>query len=279
MRYLPAIIIAIAVLLAPLIWHFSTSLFSPGGGSGGSAVDSQARIEVELLRGQVDALQERLLTLDARVGNISANQGQGARREVAPDESGYVADGDNDIIDAYAQVVLVADRRTLNKGLTVAGSSFMESFLGRPRETVDDECRAMTNEKLAAMLALEDVGPIRARMLHPAAESLRAVFDNVRRTDPDLYERINTSGSLCVRRIRGTQNSLSNHSFGTALDLNIDDVLDGFADGRTQLGLTILADFFNQEGWIWGAGFGREDSMHFEVSRDLLERWREEGRI
>ena len=277
MRYLPAIIIAIAVLLAPLIWHFSTSLFAPEGGSGGSAVDSQARIEVELLRGQVDALQERLIALDARLGNISASQG--VSREVAPDESGYVADGDNNIIDAYAQVVLIADRRTLNKGLSVADSNFMENFLGRPRDTIDDECRGMTNKKLAAMLSLEEVGPIRTRMLRPAVESLRAIFDNVRRTDPDLYDRINTSGSLCVRRIRGTQNSLSNHAFGTALDLNIDGHLDGFADGRTQLGLTILADFFNKEGWIWGAGFGREDSMHFEVSRDLLERWRQEGRI
>jgi hypothetical protein len=45
------------------------------------------------------------------------------------------------------------------------------------------------------------------------------------------------------------------------------------------LGLTILADFFEAEGWIWGAGFGREDSMHFEVSREMIEQWRAEGKI
>ena len=60
---------------------------------------------------------------------------------------------------------------------------------------------------------------------------------------------------------------------------DIDGVLDDFADGRTQLGLTILADLFQAEGWIWGAGFGREDSMHFEVSRELLEKWRQLGEI
>lgn len=108
-------------------------------------------------------------------------------------------------------------------------------------------------------------------MLRPAAESLRRVFENVRRADPDLYARINTSGSLCVRRIRGTANSLSTHSYGLALDLNIDGHLDNFTDGKTQLGLTILADFFREEGWVWGAGFRREDSMIREGFENILD--------
>lgn len=66
---------------------------------------------------------------------------------------------------------------------------------------------------------------------------------------------------------------LSTHSYGLAVDLNIDGHLDNFADGKTQLGLTILADFFRDEGWVWGAGFGREDSMHFEISRRQLDDW------
>ena len=99
------------------------------------------------------------------------------------------------------------------------------------------------------MLVLEDVGPIRVNMLKPAVKSLRKVFEAARAVDQDLYDRINTSGSLCVRRIRGSVESLSSHSFGLAVDLNIDGVLDNFADGRTQLGLTILADLFMAEGW------------------------------
>jgi len=50
-------------------------------------------------------------------------------------------------------------------------------------------------------------------------------------------------------------------------------------DGKTQLGLTILAEFFKREGWYWGAGFGREDSMHFQVSREKIETWRRLGQI
>ncbi len=116
-------------------------------------------------------------------------------------------------------------------------------------------------------------------MLQPAVDSLIRVFTNIRSTDPDLYVRINTAGSLCVRQIRGTKGRTSTHSFGLAVDLNIDGHLDTFGDGKTQLGLIILADFFREEGWVWGAGFSREDSMHFEISRQMLETWRAEGKI
>ena len=80
-----------------------------------------------------------------------------------------------------------------------------------------------------------------------------------------------------MRRIRGTQNRLSTHSYGLAVALNIDGHLATLGDGRTQLGLTILADFFHAEGWVWGAGFGREDSMHFEISRRQLDEWLDAG--
>jgi len=192
---------------------------------------------------------------------------------------GVLNNGPNAIIDAYAQVVLIANRRKVNGKINVAGPGFLEQFIGRPRENLSDNCDPMTNPKLKAMLRLESVGPIRVSMLQPAIESITRVFENVKNTDPDLYARINTAGSLCVRQIRGTRGRTSTHSFGLAVDLNIDGKLDTLGDGKTQLGLTILADFFRAEGWVWGAGFSREDSMHFEVSRQMLEQWRAEGKI
>ena len=115
--------------------------------------------------------------------------------------------------------------------------------------------------------------------MQPAIDSITRVFEQVRKTDPDLYARIGTAGSLCVRQIRGTVGRTSTHSFGVAVDLNIDGVLDTLGDGKTQLGLTILSDFFISEGWVWGAGFTREDSMHFEVSKQMLQAWRAEGKL
>lgn len=271
MRTLPAIIIGVALLLAPAIWVGLSYLLSEEDFQG-SAVDSGARIELEMIRQQVEDLQERLGALETEVARLPA--GGGATVPRAPGDDDMVLNqGPNEILDAYAQVVLIANRTGVNRGLEVAGPDYLEAKLGRPREVLSDTCEPMTNEALNARLVLEEVGPIRVRMLKPAADSLRRVFENVQRADPDLYARINTSGSLCVRRIRGTRDRLSTHSYGLAVDLNIDGHLDTFTDGKTQLGLTILADFFHAEGWVWGAGFRREDSMHFEISRRQLDEW------
>ena len=282
MRVVPIIIGAIAVLSLPLIWLGVSALmpepeFEVPSGPG---IDSGARIEIEGLRQQMEAMQGQMEAMQQQIQELASRPvavpqqsvGQGGVQPLIPD-------GDNAILDAYAQVVLIANRRKVNPGISVGTPRFLEGFLGRPRENLSDKCEAMTNPKLKSLLVLADVGPIRVNMLQPAVDSLKRVFANVKATDPDLYARINTAGSLCVRQIRGTRGRTSTHSFGLAVDLNIDGRLDTLGDGRTQLGLTILADFFREEGWVWGAGFTREDSMHFEVSRQMLEQWRKEGNI
>jgi len=275
MRLVPVILVAIAVLAAPLVWLGVRALM-PEPQVAGPAVDSAARIEIEALRQQIEALQEQIAALSAAVDGIGAGSGEAQDPTAEPQ---FLGDGENIILDAYAQVVLIANRRNVNRGLDVPTPGFLEGFLGRPREVLTDECEPMTNPKLTSMLQTRQIGPVQVRMLAPALESLDRVFVKVQEVDPDLYARINTAGALCVRRIRGTEGATSSHSFGLAIDLNIDGRLDTLGDGKTQLGLTILADFFRAEGWIWGAGFSREDSMHFEVSRQALERWRTEGRI
>ena len=242
----------------------------------GPSIDSGARIEIERLRQQMEALQEQVQQLEARP-MASAPQGDSFGTQ---QDNGFVQDGENNAIaDAYAQVVLIANRRNVNKGINVAGSRWLEQFLGRPRENLSDKCEPMTNPKLKSMLVVANVGPIRVSMLQPAVDSITRVFEKVKATDPDLYARINTAGSLCVRQIRGTRGRTSTHSFGLAVDLNIDGKLDTLGDGKTQLGLTILADFFRSEGWVWGASWRREDSMHFEVSKEMVTKWRQEGKI
>jgi hypothetical protein len=279
MRLVPVIIVCIAILTAPLLYLAGQALMpAMRGESGGGSIDSGARIEIEILRQQIEALQDQIAALESELRMLESQQ-FGAEGYDPLDQAAPPRHGPNQILDAYAQVVLIANRRNVNRGLTVASPRFLEEFIGRPRETLSDDCEPMTNPDLVEMLVVEDVGPIRVQMLKPAVESLRRVFERVRQTDQDLYDRINTAGSLCVRQIRGAVNRVSSHAFGLAVDLNIDGHLDTLGDGRTQLGLTILADFFHEEGWVWGAAFSREDSMHFEVSRELLERWREEGLI
>jgi len=272
MRFLPAILVSISVLLLPIIWHLSASLLNPDGGSG---VDSSARIEIADIHQELFNLNLAIESLESSVAALRSD------RSGQPSDPGIDSAGGDTGIDtsAYPDVVLIGDRRKINKGLSVPTPGFLEKFLGRPREDINDNCQPMTHPDLKAMLKLETVGPIKVQMLQPAIDSLARVFDNIRASDQELYKRINTAGSLCVRRIRGSLTSLSSHSFGLALDLNINGKLDTLGDGKTQLGLTILADFFRDEGWIWGAGFTREDSMHFEVSRELLEKWRGAGDI
>ncbi|EBA14229.1 hypothetical protein RSK20926_01582 [Roseobacter sp. SK209-2-6] len=279
MRVLPAIIVFFGLLLAPAVWIGLTWLLSEEDFQG-AAVDSTARIEIEMLRQQIEDLQLRLSDVQNEVARLPIGGSAG----LAPNASS--AEAEREIWDQtegadldYAQVVLIADRLNVNRGLQVTGGKYLTEKLGRPREDLNDNCQPMTNPDLKEKLVTEQVGPIRVSMLRPAIESLKVVFENIRRADPDLYNRINTAGALCVRRIRGTTNSLSTHSYGLAVDLNIDGKLDNFTDGKTQLGLTIMADFFFDEGWVWGAGFRREDSMHFEISRRQLDSWIAEGRL
>ena len=247
---------------------------------GAPSIDSGARIEIEILRSQIQSLADQVKELEKNLRTVAATSTESTSTTDGPvEQSQFHSDGANDIIDAYAQVVLIANRRDVNKGLKIAGPSYLASVLGKPRAALTSKCEGMTNKRLASKLTTERVGPIRVRMLRPALDSLGRIFEKIKATDPDLYARINTAGALCVRHIRGAPGRTSTHAFGLSVDLNIDGKLDRLGDGKTQLGLTILADFFKTEGWYWGAGFSREDSMHFEVSRGMVEKWISEGAL
>ena len=65
--------------------------------------------------------------------------------------------------------------------------------------------------------------------------------------------------------------SISNHSWGTAVDIQIAGILDARGDNNIQKGLALIAPYFNKYKWYWGMAFKTEDSMHFECSRELVE--------
>ncbi len=259
------ILLAAAILLAPAGWFLAHTLFFTT-----TSFASKA---------ELDALQEKLtaLTIDFN----SLQQQVSARGANSEQTTTYTDDTaqTNGLVDIYTQVVNIANRREVNEGLTNSSSDYLVSIFGPPREDLTQDCQPMTNPLLKDLVVTRDVGPIRVTLLEPAIISLQQVFRNVQVFEPELYDRITTAGSLCVRLIRGSETSISTHAYGLSVDLNIDGQLDTFGDGKTQLGLTILAELFKSEGWYWGAGFGREDSMHFQVSREKIETWRRLGQI
>jgi uncharacterized coiled-coil protein SlyX len=190
-----------------------------------------------------------------------------------PDE-----DFENPPTEGLTEEMLLAKTR-FNKGITQPRNRVMMELLGPPRDNYSTDCQPVTNPRLKSLMETRQIGPIKVTMLKPALDSLEQILARLKETDPDIHAKVGTAGAICARFIRGSNTSVSNHSWGTAIDLTLEGQLDPFADGGTQFGLLILAEYFNDEGWYWGAAYNREDSMHFEVGEETLRAWLAEGRL
>lgn len=173
----------------------------------------------------------------------------------------------------------VAVPLTVNKGLNGTSNSMMLQLLGNPRNAYGSDCRPVTNRKLAARIVTDNVGPFRVTGFDLAVADLKSIFAVVKAKHPDIYAALGTAGMLCARLVRGSQRSISNHSWGTAIDLTLSGLLDQRGDGKTQVGLIPLAAVFNAHGWYWGARFNTEDAMHFEVSAQRFAQWKMDGKL
>ncbi|UYY57222.1 M15 family metallopeptidase [Sphingomonas sp. S2-65] len=161
-------------------------------------------------------------------------------------------------------------RTSLNKGLHSPGNTLLLGKYGAPRQNYSQNDQPITNEKLKRMMTTEHVGPFKVTGMAPAVASLRQVFADVQAQMPTLYNALGTAGMKCVRYQRNSTTKISNHSWGTAIDLTLNGKLDGRGDNKVYHGLVLLAPFFNARGWYWGAGFSTEDAMHFECSTSLI---------
>jgi hypothetical protein len=174
---------------------------------------------------------------------------------------------------------LVAIPAGINASVVNAKQMTMLSLLGNPRSNYSSACQEIENPALAAKVVRADVGPFKVRGLGPAVDSLRTIMSDVAVEAPPVFAALGTAGMLCARLVRGSTTGISNHSWGTAIDLTLDSVLDQRGDGRVQAGLTLIAPIFNRHGWFWGAGFATEDAMHFEVGDGLIRQWHRDGLI
>jgi len=71
----------------------------------------------------------------------------------------------------------------------------------------------------------------------------------------------------CFRNIRGTSDKLSNHSSGTAIDLNAAKHPLGHAGTFTVMQTVMIQALAKKYGLTWGGDYkNRKDEMHFEIS-------------
>jgi D-alanyl-D-alanine carboxypeptidase len=281
------IIVAIGVIIAAIAFAVVTTLLE--------SADSGADLRLTRLEEAFDAEATERARLEAEIAALKADLAQmrddmsllanrapvAQTPEVAPPTDTEVLTGPEDEQHTSETEALTeqmkANRSKFNQGVTQPRNKTMLALIGRPREDLGTDCRTITNPKLKSLVETRQIGPIKATMLKPALDSLERVLAGLKETEPDIYAKLGTAGSLCVRLIRGSNSSVSNHSFGTAIDITLQGELDPFADGTMQIGLVILAEHFNEEGWYWGGGYNREDGMHFEVGEETLKKWVDEG--
>lgn len=186
----------------------------------------------------------------------------------------------------YLELVPVPPKHTFNLGLTSPPNSYLVDLFGHPVQhgayKPDGACTAPNAPAFTPLLETRNVGPFKVTGLRPAVQSLRDVLARVQLEVPDLYALLGSSGMLCSRftKIKQADGSMkigpsvSNHSWGAAIDINLGGKLDSPGNSMTQRGLLILSTYFNAAGWYWGAAFPVEDAMHFEVSKSLFARWK-----
>lgn len=235
--------------------------------------------QVVILKSDLAKIRDDLSLIANRVPVVNTAQTDGLTGTSAPGPDALAENFDiPPETEALTEQMRIA-RDRFNKGITQPDNKIMMEILGPPRDQYSNECQPITNAKLKALIEERKVGPITVTMLRPALDSLAKVFAHLKQTDPDVYAKVGTAGAVCARFIRGSSTAVSNHAWGTAIDLTLEGKLDPFADGGTQFGLLLLAEYFNDEGWYWGAGYNREDSMHFEVGAETLTRWASEGKL
>jgi D-alanyl-D-alanine carboxypeptidase len=178
---------------------------------------------------------------------------------------------------SLSQLVPLPPRSSYNQGLSSASNSYMIQKLGKPRPEggYTQAGGPVTNEKLKkAMVYGRDIGPFKVSGLAGAVASLTQVMSEVRLQFPDVFNSLATGGMLNCRLQRGSTTAISNHSWGSAIDLGLKGHgVDPRGDNKVYFGLTLIAPIFNRHGWYWGAGFRTEDAMHFEGSKTLIDQW------
>lgn len=106
-----------------------------------------------------------------------------------------------------------------------------------------------------------------------ASEKLKLVIAELKELPPDYQKYLkNIGGTFVWRNIAGTDR-LSNHSFGTALDINTNysDYWKWNKNLKYVNRIPIeIVEVFEKYGFIWGGKWYHYDTMHFEFRPELI---------
>ncbi|HVH03342.1 MAG TPA: M15 family metallopeptidase [Amaricoccus sp.] len=284
---LGATVIGASVVLAAAVFALVGAVLRDAGGSAteaalarlGDAIATRdgriADLEAErdALARERDSLRDQLAAASAAAARAPVPASPSAA--LPTDQFGGTAPPETeDIVDPMELA-----KGRFNREVIRPTPEVLREVLGEPRQSYSQDCQPVTNPKLVALIETRQIGTFKLSMIRPALDSLQQVVQRLKTEEPDLYAALGTAGALCARYVRGSGRSVSSHAWGAAVDLTLTGELDRMGDASTQFGLVVLAEFFNDAGWYWGAGYGREDSMHFEVGEGLLRQWVAEGRM
>ena len=274
------VIIAIGIVVAAISFALVGAVMDQAKGATELRVE-RLETDIDEMKIALEAATERARRTDAEVQRLLGDIArQASQVPVAAPIVANTLDPATDHVEVEEMTeVMNLNRSRFNTGITQPNNRVMLEVLGRPRQNLSQDCNSITNPKLKSLLETRQVGPIKVTMIRPALESFERIMAKLERTEPDIYNAIGTAGAICARFVRGSTRSISNHSWGTAIDIKLQNQLDGFGDGGTQFGLLLVAELFNEEGWFWGATYSREDSMHFEVGAEKLREWAAAGKL
>ena len=182
----------------------------------------------------------------------------------------------------YKQLAPLSDFAPVNPGLKSANETAMIRLLGQPKVplTVHDQ-PSHASDLVKAHLVTANVGPFKCTGFDHAVQSLAGVMASVRALHPDLYDVLGYGGMIAVRLRKpahGAESTqISNHAWGTAVDIKIGGVLFKETGDKVPLGIGLLIAPFNRAGWYAGCAF--QDDMHFEVTEQTIKTWQSGGHL
>lgn len=187
----------------------------------------------------------------------------------------------------YTELIPITDYSAYNNGMSPCPTSELMKKYGKPLplNQMSDRCKMPNkNTYWYKNLVTENVGPFVVTGNRLFVRQLKLAFAKLGKTDPKLYALIGNMGCICVRFVRGSTKSYSNHSLGLAIDLTVAGILDARGDGKIQRGMQIVYSVFKEFGIYSGLGFGKnnskyEDAMHLEASEELINQWIKEGKM